>query len=178
MISSHDTQAGQTMGTDIGPFFKPLAYALMLLRREGLPCVFYGDLYGTQGPRGEPPACWDRLPALMLSRKLYAYGQQMDYFDSRTCIGWIRSGTWDRNDGCAVVMSIAGATKLKMFVGQDHAGQQWTDVLDNCRETIIIDDKGFGTFICSSKSVSVWVKQDAKGRDNFAAICNADNFKL
>lgn len=178
MITSHDTQAGQAMGTAIGPFFKPLAYAIMLLRQEGLPCVFYGDLYGTQGPRGEPPACWNRLPALILSRKLYAYGQQTDYFDSRTCIGWVRQGTWDRTDGCAVVMSIAGAARLKMFVGKDQAGQSWTDVLDNCQEPVVVDAEGYGQFSCLAKTVSVWVRHAAGGRDGFAGVCSADRFKI
>lgn len=150
----------------------------MLLRWEGLPCVFYGDLYGTQGPRGEPPACWDRLPALMLARKLYAYGRQTDYLESRASIGWVRHGTWDRSDGCAVLLSIGGASKLKMDVGQEHQGEQWVDVLSNCKETVTIDDRGFGLFACMAKNVSVWVRRDAVDRDQFAAISNANRFRL
>ncbi|GME28430.1 Glucanalpha-maltohexaosidase precursor [Neofusicoccum parvum] len=99
MVTSHDTQPGQTMETLVAPFFKPLAYALVLLRRDGLPCVFYGDLHGTRGPRTEPPACGGKLPVLLLARARFAYGDQTDYFDARHCVGWVRHGTWDRPDG-------------------------------------------------------------------------------
>jgi Predicted membrane protein len=30
----------------VAGWFKPLAYAVILLRKDGLPCVFYGDLFG------------------------------------------------------------------------------------------------------------------------------------
>lgn len=33
------------------------------------------------------PACNGKLPILTKARKLYAYGEQRDYFDSRNCIG-------------------------------------------------------------------------------------------
>ncbi|KAL1302682.1 hypothetical protein AAFC00_003045 [Neodothiora populina] len=177
MITSHDTQPGQTMATRIEPYFKMLAYAIMLLRKEGLPSVFYGDVYGTKGPHAEPRACDGKVPALVLCRKLYAYGKQADYFDSRSCIGWVRQGTWDKTDGCAVVMSIQSAAKLTMFVGEEHAGQQWTDVLGNREEAVDINGSGYGNFPCSSKSVSVWVKQNAQGRDQFPHSCGEHRFR-
>lgn len=178
MITSHDTQPGQTMATRVEPHFKALAYAIMLLRREGLPSVFYGDVYGTQGPHAEPPACEGKVPALVLCRKLYAYGKQTDYLESRSCIGWVRQGTWDRKDGCAVVMSIQNATRLRVSVGKEQAGQQWTDVLGNRAETITIDGSGSAVFPCAAKSVSVWVRQNADGRDLFETACHGDRFKV
>lgn len=77
---------GQTI---IIPFFKPIAYGLILLRSQGQPCVFYGDLYGLRGGPASlsKPACSGKLPILMQARKLYAYGEQRDYFDKRHCIG-------------------------------------------------------------------------------------------
>ena len=42
MIHSH----GQALCSWVQEWFKPLAYALILLRRDGYPCVFYGDYYG------------------------------------------------------------------------------------------------------------------------------------
>ena len=35
-------------------WFKPLAYALILLRKHGLPCVFYGDYYGIPSQNVNP----------------------------------------------------------------------------------------------------------------------------
>ncbi|KAI4115984.1 MAG: hypothetical protein LQ338_007780 [Usnochroma carphineum] len=66
----------QALAADIQPFFKPLAYALILLRAEGYPCVFYGDVYGIKGDRPCPPPCGGKVPDLCLARKLYTYGEQ------------------------------------------------------------------------------------------------------
>jgi alpha-amylase len=177
LVTSHDTQPGQAVETPIAPYFKPLAYAIMLLRCEGLPCVFWGDLYGIKGPHTSPAACEGKLPTLVLSRKLFAYGEQTDYLQSRTSIGWVRHGTWDRADGCAVIMSIGGAAKNSMFVGPAKAGQVWTDVLGNSDQTVTIDDRGYGVFRCSDKSVSVYVHEGAPGRADFEA-CHPANFTM
>ena len=45
-VDNHDTEPGQSLESFVLSWFKPLAYAIILLRRDGLPCVFYGDLYG------------------------------------------------------------------------------------------------------------------------------------
>jgi alpha-amylase len=93
--------------TPIKPTFMALAYALILLRKDGYPCVFYGDLYGLCEPHPSPPTCWGKLPDLILARKLYAYGEQVDYFERRDCVGWTRSGRSlnDNGPGIAIVMS-------------------------------------------------------------------------
>lgn len=102
-----ERRRGQTMETPIKPTFMALAYALILLRQDGYPCVFYGDLYGLCEPHPSPPTCWGKLPDLVLARKLYAYGTQNDYFERKDCIGWVRNGLSEdlRKSGLAVVMS-------------------------------------------------------------------------
>ena len=132
LVQNHDTQPGQALYIRLEDWFKPLAYALILLRRSGYPVVFYGDLYGISGPdefRG--PSCKGKLPDLILARKLYAYGDDSGYryFNYRTCIGWVRYGTWDHPDGCAVVLSNAGPGWKDMDVGKKHKGEIWTDVV-------------------------------------------------
>jgi alpha-amylase len=131
LVQNHDTQPGQALYLPVEDFFKPLAYALILLRHAGYPAVFYGDLYGISGPeeKGFPPSCGGQLGDLILARKLYAYGQEDSYFDFATCVGWVRLGTWDRKEGCAVVMSNAGPGEKKMWVGEMHKGETWTDVV-------------------------------------------------
>src|SRR5437016_1749738 len=104
----YDTQPYQALEAPIKPLFKYLAYTLILLRFDGNPCLFYGDLYGIQGEHPFAPACRGALPDLTLCRKLYAYGVQQDYFDYPTCIGLVRHGTWDRRFSCAIVMLNAG----------------------------------------------------------------------
>jgi len=96
LVTNHDTQPGQSSFTPMLPELKSLYYAFILLRAEGYPCVFWGDMYGTRGPKAEPPACVvstngggkrSLLPSLVLARKLFAYGAQVDYFDAMSCIG-------------------------------------------------------------------------------------------
>ena len=45
-VDNHDTEPGQSLESWVSDWFKPHAYSLILLRKEGLPCIFYGDLYG------------------------------------------------------------------------------------------------------------------------------------
>ncbi|KZF24103.1 glycoside hydrolase family 13 protein [Xylona heveae TC161] len=170
IVGNHDTQKGQTMEAAVEPFFKTLAYCLILLRQDGYPCPFYGDLYGTKGPYAEGPSCGGRLADIILARKLYAYGTQDDYFDARTCVGWVRRGSWDRPDGLACVMSTAGSAKKRMYVGKSHKGELWTDILGWTPFKVIIDNKGYGMFACNGASVSIWVNSAAKGREQFGSF--------
>lgn len=174
---NHDTQPGQTVATPVEGYFKPLAYSLILLRNEGYPSVFYGDLYGMQGEHPEPPSCGDKLADIVLARSLYAYGEQNDYFDEANCIGWIRRGTWDHVDGCAVVISNAEPGQRRMFAGELHAGEVWTDVLGWSQGEVTIEADGWGTFDCPGVSVSIWVNKTAKGRDRFPVNFDSDIYK-
>jgi alpha-amylase len=173
LVMNHDTQPHQALEAPIEGFFKPLAYALILLRNSGYPCLFYGDMYGID-PAGTtqsiPPACGGALPNLALARKLYAYGEQQDYFDYATCIGWVRLGTWDKKWGCAVVLSNAGPGEKRMWVGDMHAGEVWTDVLGWEQGEVTIGKDGFGVFTCPGVSLSVWVNKDAEGREKFGKL--------
>lgn len=57
LVDNHDTQPGEALESWIDPTFKPLAYALILFRGDGYPCVFAGDLYGCNSePKVEPMA--------------------------------------------------------------------------------------------------------------------------
>ncbi|KAK8157806.1 glycoside hydrolase superfamily [Phyllosticta citrichinensis] len=187
-VANHDTQPGQTVATPVSSFFKPLAYALILLRPNGYPCIFHGDLYGLlpgYSTDAEPPSCSGALPALIKARQLYAYGDCDDYWsDDANCIGWVRRGTWDRGDGgCAVVMSNAGANQKRMFVGEQWAGSVWTDVLGWARNgdqdaQVQIGEDGFGEFTCGECSVSVWVRRDAQGRDGFPVQFDTEIYSM
>lgn len=170
VVTNHDTQPGQTIETKMEDFFKPLAYSLILLRKEGYPCVFYGDFYGTKGEQAESPACGGQLGDFVLARKLYAYGDQEDYFDKPECIGFVRRGTKKHPAGLACVMSIADDSEIKMTVGTEHTGEIWTDVLKWRKDEVKIDENGQGVFPCPGKSVSIWVKKDAAGRDRFGRL--------
>ncbi len=158
------------METPMNGFFVPLAYALILLRADGYPCVFYGDLYGIQGEHASPPSCDGKLADLVLARKLYAYGKQDDYFDAPNCIAWARRGTWDKPNGLVVVMSNTVANEKRVLVGQIHKGEIWTDLLGWGLGKVEIDEQGYGLFPCPRASVAVWVNHGAEGRDRFGKL--------
>lgn len=166
VVDNHDTQPLQSLEAPVEAWFKPLAYALILLRAEGYPCIFYPDLYGAhyvdKGRDGSDYEIFldktDGLEAMLMLRKNHAYGQQRDYFDHGNCIGWTREGMNEvPGSGCAVVLSNGDEGFKAMEIGQQHAGKTFYDYLGKRTEEIQIDEKGWAEFLVNAGSVSVWV---------------------
>ena len=154
-VDNHDTQHGQSLQSFIEDWFKPLAYAFILLRQEGLPCVFYSDYYGN--PVKHRPLV-PNLGKLIKIRRAYAYGEQEDYFDDPHLIGWVRRGDRaHKGSGLAAVLSNNGGGSIRMFMGKAFAGRVFNDVLGTCTENTVIDEEGWGEFRCEAGSVSVWL---------------------
>ena len=154
-VDNHDTQPGQSLQSFVERWFKLPAYALILLRDEGYPCVFYGDYYGIPHDNVEPIK---DLETLITLRKEKAYGKQNDYFDNPNCIGWTREGDNEHiKSGLAVLISNKNDTEKRMYIGKDYAGEKMLDAMGNCNEEVIIDGEGYGVFKVKAKSVSVWV---------------------
>ncbi|GAA97044.1 glycoside hydrolase family 13 protein [Mixia osmundae IAM 14324] len=166
LVDNHDTQKGQSLQSWIGGPFKPISYALILLREAGYPCVFAGDLFGIktdeEGAAAEPAS---GLASFIRARKLFAFGEQRDYWDHANCVGWVRVGDKD-HDGCAVIVS-NGDEGEKHMQTSGQKGEEWTDVLGWHQGTVTIGDDGWGDFHCPASSVSIWTKKDARGRDTF-----------
>ena len=157
-VDNHDTQRGQALESTVGEWFKPAAYALILLREAGLPCVFYGDYYGISGEFAQQDFQAE-LDQLLRIRKDLAYGEQRDYFDDPNCIGWTCSGT-EESAPIACVISNAAASAKRMEIGQDYAGRTYYDALGNYQDTLQIEEDGWADFPVSDRSVSVWVLAD------------------
>ena len=155
-VDNHDTQPEQSLQSFINNWFKLPAYSIILLRNEGYPCVFYGDMYGI--PHDNVLAT-EKLSLLLKLRKEKAYGNQTDYLDNPNFIGWTREGDEEHPDsGLAVVISNAGDGEKRMYIGNKFASKSFVDILGNCEDEVFIDDEGFGNFRVRGKSVSVWVK--------------------
>ena len=154
-VDNHDTQPGQSLQSFVERWFKLPGYALILLRDEGYPCVFYGDYYGIPHDNVEPIK---ELETIITLRKEKAYGKQNDYFDNPNCIGWTREGDNEHiKSGLAVLISNKNDTEKRMYIGKDYAGEKMLDAMGNCNEEVIIDGEGYGVFKVKAKSVSVWV---------------------
>jgi len=165
-VDNHDSQPLQALESYVDFWFRPLAYALILLRKQGIPCLFYPDLYGCSysdlGADGNEVTvelvALQQLPVLCQIRKDAAYGEQRDYFDHPNCIGFTREGLDEHpNSGLAVVMSNGEKGYKDMEIGGRHAGKTFTDALGNCQEEILVNEEGWAQFPCEERSVSVWV---------------------
>jgi alpha-amylase len=108
------------------------------------------------------------LPKIMLARRMYAYGTQIDYFDRPDCIGFTRLGHPSQSGGAGLAIMISNGwevTEKRMNVGKQHSGERWTDVLRLCWGEAVIDENGWGVFGVSPKSVSAWASKTAFGRE-------------
>ncbi|MCC8195054.1 MAG: alpha-amylase [Deltaproteobacteria bacterium] len=163
-VDNHDSQPGQSLESWVRDWFKPHAYALILLREQGYPCIFYGDFYGIDHD-GIAPKSPVLIPMLE-ARRRYAIGKQTDYFDDPNIVGWTREGD-DGNEGSglAVLLSNGRAGSKRMNVGSRHGGKVFIDVTRASSGQVVIDKDGFGLFRVVGASVSIWVREDAAERD-------------
>lgn len=158
-VDNHDTQPGQALVSFIPEWFKQIAYSLILLRKDGIPCVFYGDYYGIPHDKIQPVL---GLKKLLAVRKKYAYGEQTDYFDDPSLVGFTRQGDAEhKNSGLAVLLTDMSGGKKRMNVGKAFAGEHFYDALGNVTDSVKIDSEGFGEFYVADGSVSVWVREKA-----------------
>ncbi len=158
-VDNHDSQPGQSLASYTEAWFKPMGYALILLRQDGYPCVFYGDYYGIGGP--DPlPGQKEMLEKLLLLRKEHAYGDQVDYFQEANRVGWVRLGTEEHPAGCAVVISNGEGGEITMEVGGLHAGEIWIDYMGNQDARVMIDEAGKGVFPVNGGSLSVFTREN------------------
>ncbi len=164
LVENHDSQPLQSLESIVESWFKPLAYALILLRREGYPCIFYGDYYGAHykdtGKDGNEYEIWlvkhqFLIDKFLMARQTYAYGEQYDYFDHANTIGWTRLGDDEHPGGMAVILSNGADGSKSMEVG--HANCAYIDITEHIGEPVMTNDKGWGEFHCKGGSVSVWV---------------------
>jgi len=169
-VSNHDSQPLQLLEKPIAEWCNPLAYAILLLREQGIPCIFYPDLYGAKySDKGKDGNDYNivlkkvaDLPAMMMVRKHLAYGKQHDYLDHKNTIGWTREGDdQKKHSGCAVILSNGDNGWKYMEVGKQHAGKVFVDCLGKIKTKIMIDKNGGAKFLCKGGSVSVWVNRMA-----------------
>ena len=156
-VDNHDSQWGSSLESQIDSWFKPLAYALILLIADGYPCIFYGDYYGVGGK--ESPHRWV-IEKLLYARKNYAYGEQINYFDDPNLIGMVRKGNED-HPGSGLVMLLSNHTEgtKKINIGKEHAGEIWYEITENIKDEIHIDDNGEAEFKVNAGKAAVWVKK-------------------
>jgi len=158
-VDNHDSQPQEALQSFVEAWFKPLAYALILLRSDGYPLLFYGDYYGISG-QNPIAGQKENLDKLIRIRRENAFGEQFDFFDHNNIVGWVRAGNAEHPNGCAVLMSSGDAGEKNMFVGEMHGGEVWVDKMNFVPDAVIIDEKGQGLFKTNAGSVSVYVREE------------------
>lgn len=152
-VDNHDSEPGSSMDSPVSEWFKPSAYALILLMEKGIPTIFWGDYQAN----GSMKAYLDLLISI---RHEYAYGNQIDYFNNPNTVGFIRPGEKNKPySGLALLISNKEDESKNMFVGISRSGQTWYDITGNIQEEVIIGQDGYGHFSVSSRSFSVWVEK-------------------
>ena len=156
-VDNHDSQPGQALESFVADWFKPLAYALILLRHDGYPCLFYGDYYGIRNGEGAKKKV---LEPLLTARKYRAYGPQEDYFFDKNAIAFVRKGDMEfPYSGLVCVLSNGQENSVEIQLGEDRAGQIWVDLTNNRPEELVLDEKGGAIFPVNGRSVSVWAEK-------------------
>lgn len=152
-VDNHDSQPGQSLASPVADWFKPIAYAFILLRREGYPCVFHGDYVGNDGAQ-KLVSHQTVIDAMLAARAQYVYGDQHDYFERPTCVGWLTTGDAEHPGVMAVVASTADDDAIPMNVGR--GGVVFRDVTQAFDHELQSAEDGTLEFPARGGRVSVW----------------------
>ena len=158
VVDNHDTQACQPLSSPVMDWFKPLAYAVTLLREDGYPTIFYADYYGASYNDCGPVTQVSHktiLDKLLAARRDHAYGTQTNYFDHHDMIGWTRAGDAAHPESMAVLITDGPGGSKWMSTGKPNT--TYADITGNVGGTITTDGNGWGNFSVDGGSVSVWV---------------------
>ena len=154
-VDNHDSQSGCSLESKVADWFKPLAYALILLMKEGYPSLFYGDYYSEKGVASPHREVLDLLLDI---RQRYARGEQTLYFDHPSCVALVRYGD-EEGSGLVLLLANDEASSKHIELGKDHAGEQWRDITGHDIDPVTLDENGAADFLCPGRTFSVWVKQ-------------------
>jgi alpha-amylase len=159
-VDNHDSQPLQALESPVDPWFKPLAYATILLRREGYPCLFLADYDGAEyedrGVRIALPSHRPILDVLLAARRRFAFGEQLDWFDHPDVVGWARLGDEQHPKALAVLMSDGPGGSKWMEVRRP--GAVFHDLTGHDTGTVTANGQGWAEFRTGGGSVSVWVE--------------------
>ncbi len=158
LVENHDTQPCQDLASPVMDWFKPLAYATILLRQEGYPNVFYADYYGAEYNDCEPVKLASHKQAIDLlldARRQYAWGPQVDYFDHQDIVGWTRQGDAEHPEALAVLITDGPGGSKWMDTGRP--GTEFRDLTGGNTAPVTTNGFGWGEFPVGGGSMSVWV---------------------
>jgi alpha-amylase len=179
-IDNHDYEFGRDYNSHVQPWFKPLGYSFILLRKHGFPCLFSPDYYGSSdaGLHNGYQSGREYLELLLKLRKQFALGEER-YYDQKNIAGWVRMGFTDGAKGAMAVVVNTAYNKvlpIAMNTGRIYrsfyhfATIKWTpdgfvvvrgayELYGNKEEGLWTDEAGWADFVADGGSVSVWLEE-------------------
>lgn len=156
-VENHDTERDGTneYGTEAIVYRKMQAYCYILMRRDGVPSVFWKD-YHSHGLK-------ERIDKLIEARKKFAYGEayESDQNDENT-YSYIRTGD-EEHPGSGLVMMITQHENeeiIEKTVNSGKADTVYYDYTGNIEEKVETDADANGIFKVKGNAeagYSVWV---------------------
>ncbi|MBF0587107.1 alpha-amylase [Prosthecochloris sp. N3] len=160
IVENHDTQPLQSLESPVEPWFKPLAYAIILLRDEGYPCIFAADYdgahYHDKGYDISMASHRWMIDLFLDARGRCTFGQRRDYFDHRHTIGWTFAGDAEHKS-MAVVMTNSGDDTKWMETGRPHT--TYRDITGHIDDSVQTNEWGWAPFRTRGGKVSVWIEE-------------------
>jgi alpha-amylase len=148
-VDNHDTdQQGGGLYSPVSNL-KQLAYAYILTRANGYPCVFYRDWYEY--------GLGNQLKTLIAIRKANAYGSAFEYtsVDDADYYAYSRAGD-STHKGLMLILNDGSGARTK-GISSPFKSATLTDKTGNYGGTITTDANGYGNFPVNGRSWSVWV---------------------
>ncbi len=147
-VDNHDTD---TPGALYSPVInlKMLAYAYILTREKGYPCVFYRDYYEY--------GLGNQIKTLLSIRKNYAYGSGYEYTSNNDGDLYVYSRSGDATHaGLLLLLNDGGATRT-VGVTTPFKNATLTDKTGNVAGSITTNASGYAVFSVKARSYAVWV---------------------
>jgi len=154
-VDNHDTEPGQSLQSWVDLWFKPIAHALILLRKDGYPCVYHADYYGAKNDSYSIEPMKPLIDKLLKARHSLGHGEQHDHFDHPNCIAWVRTGDADHQGKMVVIISNGDAGQKRIMSHLPNT--EFVDVVGGTPTSIMTDEAGNAEFTCPAGSLAVWV---------------------
>ena len=161
-VDNHDTdQQGGALYSPVANL-KMLAYAYILTREKGYPCVFYRDYYeyglGAQ------------IKAIIQARQGHAYGAGYEYtsVDDADVYAYSRAG--DAAHTGLLTLLNDGSSAATKGITTPFKSASLTDATGNNAGTVTTDANGYGVFAVGSRSYAVWVPSGTPGAAGNTAV--------
>ncbi|QKG52626.1 alpha-amylase domain-containing protein [Hymenobacter sp. BRD67] len=149
-VDNHDTD---NQGGLYSPIvnLKMLAYAYILTREKGYPCVFYKDYYNY--------GLGAQIKTLNLIRQAHAYGSGYEYTSADDADVYAYSRAGDASHTGLLTLLNDGSSNATKTLTTPFKNATLTDLTGNTAGTVTTDANGTGTFAVNSRSYAVWVPQ-------------------